>query len=126
MFKMLWWLSGLLIAPLLWADVAVDPMKPQWFPGGGDGEATVTSTSQSQSPAPVLTLQSISIVGDQRSAVVNQQRVTINEKIAGAVITGIEPGEISYRFRGTTYTLSLYRHKAIVVPAENHPGDERE
>ena len=125
MFKLLWLLAGLMVSSLLWAEVAVDPMQPQWSPFDGTGNSP-TASVPTPSPAPVLTLQSISIIGDQRSAVINQQRVKINEKIAGAVITSIEPGEVSYRFRGKTYTLALHLHKAIIVPVDNTPGDLRE
>ena len=126
MSKCLSLLSAVLLTLACQVEAQEDPMKPQWMPDTNTTQSVPVTSTPAPQPVPVLTLQSISIIGEQRSAVINQQRLTVNEKISGAVITNIEPGEVSYRFRGTVYTLSLYRHKALITPVDDVLGDERE
>lgn len=55
------------------------------------------------------TLESILISESRRVAVINGQRYTENDTVAGARILSIQPGVVRLRHRGEEMTLSMHR-----------------
>lgn len=54
-----------------------------------------------------LLLYSTQVSDSKRTAVVNQQVVKVGSRIAGAVVTGIEPGRVTLRRDSQTIVLEL-------------------
>lgn len=52
-------------------------------------------------------LESTRVSADKRSAVINGRVVTIGSRVAGALVTSIEPGRVRLRGDSTTYVLTL-------------------
>lgn len=94
------------------ADIQVDPMRPQW--GTGSSASSTSTTANRTTPARSFTLQSILIIDQQKSAVINQQRVNLGDSIQGARVVAIEPKQVVINVQGKDRVLSLYTRKALI------------
>ena len=56
-----------------------------------------------------LLLYSTQVSDSKRTAVVNQHVVTVGSRIAGALVTGIEPGRVTLRRNSETIVLTLIK-----------------
>lgn len=88
----------MLLLTLAGGAQAGDPTRP---PGWGSAAAVAAT------PMPELTLQQVSIRGDQALAVINNQVVRKGDRIDGAQVLAILPGRVLIKFRQKTLELSL-------------------
>ena len=102
-------LFGTLLATGLAADELpiTDPTQP---PRG--------LTATSAKAAHGLLLYSTKVSDSKRTAVVNERVVTVGSRIAGAVVTGIEPGRVVLRRDSETIVLEL-----IITPVRRDTED---
>ena len=56
-----------------------------------------------------LLLYSTQVSDSKRTAVVNQRVVSVGSRVAGAVVTGIEPGRVTLRRDSVTIVLELFK-----------------
>lgn len=107
------------------ADVKDDPMKPQWPGSAASSKTTAASTGSRPSipatrptPIPAVTfeLQSILIINDRKSAVINGKRVQIGQTISGARVVQIDTGKVILSYRGKEKVLMLRSRSAIITP----------
>lgn len=97
-------LMSCLIAPVTFA---ADPTRPPgWLTGS-------TQRSAPSVPVTAFNLQQVLIRADSRSAVINDQLLSVGEKVKGATLISIAPGSVVLKIRQKRVKLSLLNKSQV-------------
>ena len=73
-------------------------------------ESSVTPAAAPKFKSWLFSLTGITRVGEDLTAIVNNELVRVGDEVSGAIVKEIQDGKVVLDYRGETITLSLYGH----------------